>query len=171
MRFLNPILLFSVLILFTKCTGQTGNAVEAQKLANEIKEKTAVPGEAPNTNLYMNALIDGKKWTADKLIPDQSRSSEYRVTGSANGTTIGFYVYIPHITVGQESKFGENNGADFITDDANTFYGGRTGKFIVTKLDDQGFEGKFYFTASTSSASKKYDVTEGVLRFPWGKRK
>jgi hypothetical protein len=171
MRSLHPFLLFSILVLFTKCSGQANNAVEAQKLANQIREKTDVPGEAPGANLYMKAVIDGKQWTADKLIPDNSRgSNDYRVTGSANGTTIGFNVYIPHIKVGDIAKFGENNAADFITDDENSFYGGRTGKFVVTKLDDQGFEGTFYFTASTSSAAKKYEVTEGVLRFPWAKR-
>ncbi len=171
MRSLHPFLLFSILVLFTKCSGQANNAVEAQKLANQIREKTDVPGEAPGANLYMKAVIDGKQWMADKLIPDNSRgSNDYRVTGSANGTTIGFNVYIPHIKVGDIAKFGENNAADFITDDENSFYGGRTGKFVVTKLDDQGFEGTFYFTASNSSAAKKYEVTEGVLRFPWAKR-
>ena len=171
MRSLNPLLFLSILILFTKCNGQAGSAVEAQKLANEIREKTSVPGESPNTNLFMKARIDGKEWTADKLIPDESKgSNNYRVTGSANGTSIGFYIYIPHIKVGDVSKFGENNAADFITDDENSFYGGRTGKFTVTKLDNDGFEGTFVFTASTSSASKKYEVTEGQLRFPWVKR-
>ena len=170
MRFFSPLSLFCILVLFAKCSGQS-SAVQAQKLANEISEKTAVPGEAPGANLYMKAVINGKKWEADKLIPDQSRSSEYRVTGAAKGTTIGFYVYIPHITVGSETKFGESHAADFITDDENSFYGGRTGKFIITKVDEDGFEGTFYFTASTSSATKKYDITEGVLRFPWAKRK
>lgn len=170
MRCYTPLLLFFVLVLFTKCTGQT-SAVEAQKLANAIKEKTVVPGEAPNARLFMKAVIDGKKWEADKLLPDLSRSSEYRVSGTSNGTTIGFYIYLPHIHVGQESKFGELNAADFITEDETSFYGGRTGKFTVTKLDDDGFEGTFYFTAATSSTSKKYDVTGGVLRFPWAKKK
>ncbi|HEY2648963.1 MAG TPA: hypothetical protein VGI38_07200 [Puia sp.] len=172
MRYLCPTLLFSILTLFTNCSGQSGSAVDAQKLANQIRDKTAVPGESPGTNLYMKAVIDGKQWTADKLIPDESRASNnYRVTGSANGTTIGFYVYIPHIHVGDVIKFSENFAADFITDDENSFYGGRTGKFVVTKLDDQGFEGTFNFTAATASAAKKYEVTQGVLRFPWVKRK
>ena len=171
MRYLSQVLLFSILVLFTKCNGQAGSAVEAQKLANEIREKTAVPGETPNANLYMKAVIDGKQWTADKLIPDDSRgSNNYRVTGSANGTTIGFYVYTPRLQAGDISNFKEGNAADFITDDENTFYGGRTGKFVVTKVDDEGFEGTFHFTAATSSATKKYEVTEGVLRFPWVKK-
>jgi hypothetical protein len=172
MRCLGPLLLFGVLVLFNNCTGRTGSAVEAQKLANQILVKNAVPGESPNANLFMKAVIDDKEWTADKLIPDEdARSNSYRVTGSANGTTIGFYVYVPHIKVGDTHNFGEGNAADFITDDENSFYGGRSGKFEVTKLDDDGFEGRFYFTASTVSAAKKHEVTEGVLRFPWAKRK
>jgi hypothetical protein len=172
MRYFNIVLLFCVLILFTKCSGQTNNAVEAQKLANEIREKTAIPGESPSANLYMKAVIDGKQWTADKLIQDEdARSSNYHVNGSANGTSIAFYVSTSHIKAGDVCNFGENNAADFMTDDDNVFYGGRTGKFEVTRVDDAGFEGKFYFTASSVRAPKKFEVTEGVLRFPWAKRK
>jgi len=172
MRHFNALLLFSVLVLFANCSGQTNSAVEAQKLANEISEKTAVPGESPNSNLYMKAVINGKQWAADRLIPDEdARSSNYHVNGSANGTTIAFYVSTSHIKMGDVHKFGESNAADFMTDDENVFYGGRTGNFEVTKVDDAGFEGKFYFDATSARAPAKFAVTEGVLRFPWAKRK
>jgi hypothetical protein len=119
----------------------------------------------------MKATIDGKPWKATKLIRDESiGSNNYRVTGVGNETTIGFYVYLPHLKVGDVTEFREDNAADFITNDEHSFYGARTGKFVITKLDEQGFEGTFYFTATTSSASKKYEVTGGSLRFPWAKR-
>jgi hypothetical protein len=172
MRYLTSLLFFGVLIFFTQCSGQTGSAAEAKKLANAISEKTAIPGESPSESIYMKATIDGKQWTADKLIRDESvGSNNYRVTGVGNGSTIGFYVYVPHLKVGDVTNFGESNAADFITDDENSFYGARTGKFVITKLDDQGFEGTFYFTATTTSATKKYEVTSGSFRFPWAKKK
>jgi hypothetical protein len=155
-----------------QCSGQTKTAIEAQKLANQISEKTTIPGESPSENIYMKAVIDGKPWTATKLIRDNSTSSNnYRVTGTGNGTTIGFQIYMPHIRTGDEFKFSENNAADFITDDEHAFYGGRSGKFVVTRLDDKGFEGIFYFTANSSGVSKKFEVTGGSFRFPWAKRK
>ena len=161
-----------ICLFFIQCTGQTNTAKEAQQLANKIKEKTDVPGEAPSANLFMKAVIDGTPWTATKLIRDNSiGSNNYRVTGTGNETTIGFYVYIPHLKVGDVSKFYEANVADFITNDEHVFYGGRTGKFVVTKIDEEGFEGNFSFTASSEGQAKKFEVTNGSLRFPWAKRK
>jgi Family of unknown function (DUF6252) len=172
MRCCNSLLILGVLVLFSNCSGHTNSEVEAQKLANEIRDKTAVPGESPNANLFMKAVIDGNQWTADKLIPDEdAKSSNYHVNGSANGTSIAFYVSTSHIQAGDVHNFGETNAADFMTDDENVFYGGRTGKFEVTKVDEEGFEGKFNFNASSARAPKKFEVTEGVLRFPWAKRK
>lgn len=172
MRHLSSFLFFGILAFLTQCSGQTKSVIEAQKLATEISEKTATPGESPSESIYMKAIIDGKSWTATKLIRDESRgSNNYRVTGTGDETTIGFYVYLPHLKVGDITHFREDYAADFITHDENSFYGGRTGKFVITKLDDEGFEGTFYFTANTSSAPKKIEVTEGSLRFPFVKRK
>ena len=171
-RTIKLVCFYSCCLFFVQCSGQAKTAVEAQKLANEISSKSATPGESPNANIYMKAIIDGKPWTATKLIRDNSiGSNDYRVTGSGNGTTIGFNVYLPHMKVGDVARFYENNVADFITDDEHAFYGGSTGKFVVTKLDDQGFEGTFYFTASSQAVAKKFEVTGGSLRFPWAKRK
>jgi hypothetical protein len=169
-----PISLFlfcGICLFFVQCSGQAKTAIEAQKLANEISDKTAIPGESPTGNIYMKAIINGKPWTASKLIRDNSiGSNNYRVTGTGNGTTIGFYVYLPHLKAGDDARFYEGNVADFITDDENVFYGGSTGKFVVTKVDNQGFEGIFYFTASSKDVSKKFEVTGGSLRFPWPKK-
>ncbi|HTL09929.1 MAG TPA: hypothetical protein VL307_16760 [Chitinophagaceae bacterium] len=167
---ISSLIIFGICLLFTQCSGQTKPAVEAQKLANKIEEKTAVPGEAPSAGMYMKAVIDGKPWTATKLVRDESRgSNNYRVTGTGNETTIGFYVYIPHLKVGDVTKFYESHVADFITNDDQVFYGGRTGRFVVTKVDQDGFEGNFSFTATSSGVSKKFEVTEGSLRFPWAR--
>ncbi|HTE27514.1 DUF6252 domain-containing protein [Flavitalea sp.] len=172
MRHLISLSFFGILIFFSKCSGQTQQAAEAKKLAGEIAEKTNTPGEPSSETLYMKATIDGKPWKATRLIRDESVSSNnYRVTGTGNETTIGFYVYLPHLKVGDVTEFREDHAADFITNDEHSFYGARTGKFVITKLDDQGFEGTFYFTATTSSVSKKFEVTAGSLRFPWAKRK
>ena len=172
MRHLISLLFFGILIIFSKSSCQTKQAADAKKLASEITEKTTTPGESPSESIYMKATIDGKPWKATKLIRDESiGSNNYRVTGVGNETTIGFYVYLPHLKVNDVTEFREDNVADFITNDEHSFYGARTGKFVITKMDDQGFEGTFYFTATTSSVSKKFEVTSGSLRFPWAKRK
>jgi len=163
-------LFIGIMIFFSRCSGQSTRD-DAQKLANGIKEKMK-PGEvSPGAGIYMKATINGKPWTATSLIPDKSTSSnDYRVTGTADETTIGFYIYMPHIKVGSVEKFSENHAADFITNDEQVFYGARTGKFVITKLDDEGFEGTFFFTTTSSSSTKKFEVTNGFLRFPWAKR-
>src|SRR5438105_1936322 len=71
-KLINTFLFFSSSLVFIHCSGQTKTAMEAQKLANEIKEKTSVPGESPGANIYMKATIDGKPWTATQLIRDNS---------------------------------------------------------------------------------------------------
>lgn len=163
-------LFIGIIVFFCQCSGQSTQQ-DAKKLATDIKEKMK-PGEVPpGAGIYMKATIDGKPWTASNLIPDRSTgSNDYRVTGTADETTIGFYIYMPHIKVGSVEKFSENHAADFITHDEHAFYGARTGKFVITKLDEEGFEGTFFFTATSSSSTKKFEVTNGVLRFPWAKR-
>lgn len=168
---LTALMLLGVFLFMESCSGQSQHSTDARTLANRIQEKTNAPGISPGADIFMKATIDGEPWTASKLIPDKEPgNSEYRVTGTGNNTTIGFYVYIPHIKVGDVFKFNANHAADFITKDVNTFYGGSQGTFVVTALDDRGFEGTFNFTATTTGDSKTYKVTAGSLRFPWAKR-
>jgi len=175
MRQINGLLFLCTVFLFTSCHGQNTKAYnDAKKLAGQISEKTNIPGVAPDEHIYMKATVDGKSWTADHLLPDQSTSSnEYRVQASGNGISIGFYVYTPRLHSGSEENFKEGNAADLILDNTTVFYGGRKGRFVVTKVDEDGFEGNFFFTATSASSpgASAVEVTEGTLRFPWPKGK
>ena len=175
MRQINGLLFLCTLFLFTSCHGQNTKAYnDAKKLAGQISEKTNIPGVAPDEHIYMKATVDGKSWTADHLLPDRDAgSNEYRVQGAGNGVTIGFYVYTPHLHIGSEEKFKDGNAVDLILDNATVFYGGRKGRFVVTKVDNDGFEGNFLFTATSASSggATPVEVTEGTLRFPWAKGK
>ena len=173
MRQISGGIFVSVLLFLSSCHGQSTKAGEdAIKLADQIKEKTNIPGVPPDEHIHMTATVDGKSWTADHLMPDRSTgSNEYRVQAAGNGISIGFYVYTPHLKIGSEERFGESNAVDLIFDDRSGFYGGRKGRFVVTKVDDDGFEGNFYFTATTSGGPGTVEVKDGTLRFPWPKRK
>jgi hypothetical protein len=171
MRYVQMITTSLVFMFFARCSGQSNKAVEDQKKAYQALAQYTPQGEAPRANLYMKASIDGKPWVADKLIPDpDTRSNSYRVSGSANDITIGFYVWVPRLKAGDIIEFKEGHAADLTTTDDIGFYAGRKGKFIVTKVDADGFEGTFYFTANTVRGSQTHEITNGELRFPWPKR-
>src|SRR5258706_15411640 len=94
MRNINLFLFIVILGFFIQCSGQTNSAVEDQKKAYEVLRAFEPPGESPNADIYMKAVVNGKPWTASKVIRDPSiGSSYYRVTGKSNGITIGFEVY------------------------------------------------------------------------------
>lgn len=171
MRYVQTITSIIVFVCFASCSGQSNKAVEDPKKVYQAIVANTPQGVPPRGDLYMKATIDGKPWVASRLIPDpDKRNDDYRVTGSTDDITIGFYVWVPHLKAGDVTKFNENHAADFITNDDIAFYGGRTGKFTVTKVDADGFEGTFFFTANTVRGSGQHEITNGVLRFPWAKR-
>jgi hypothetical protein len=158
-------------VFFASCSGQSNKAVEDQKKAYQALQQYTPTGEAPRSDLHMKATIDGKPWVADKLIPDpDTRSNSYHVSGSANDIRIGFDVWVPRLKAGDVIEFKEGHAADLTLSDDVGFYAGRTGKFTVTKVDGDGFEGTFYFTANTVRGPQKHEITNGELRFPWPKR-
>lgn len=65
--------------------------------------------------------------------------------------------------------FGEDNAVDLSTNDHEGMWGGRKGEMEITKVDNNWAEGKFYFTASSSSANNTIEVTDGFFRIPIAK--
>jgi hypothetical protein len=174
MRFLNSLLLFCLLTFLTRCSGQANTAVDDQKKAYEALKALEPAGESPSAAIYLRAVVNGKPWTASKVVRDPTiGSSYYRVTGKSNGMTIGFDVYYRRLKEGDVVGYGSNTA--FVIEAEQTYDGGNAGKITITKLDDDGFEGKFYFTATKTAdekgPSKTYVVTDGIFRFPYAKRK
>ena len=170
MRFIHLLITFSALIFFSNCSGQSNKAVEDQKKAYEALAKTAPRGEAPSAAIFLKATVNGKPWTATRVFrePD-ARSSYYLVSGESNGMTIGFNVYHAHMKEGDVKDFGANLA--YLKDGESGFDGGKTGKVTITKVDDNGFEGTFYFTATSDYHPEIYKVTSGSFRSPWPGKK
>ena len=170
MRSLNLLLLFSALVFFTRCSGQANSAVKDQKKAYDALAKTAPRGETPSTSIFLKATINEKPWTATRVFRDPSAgSSYYRISGESNGITIGFDVYHAHMKEGDVKDFGPNLA--YLLDGENSFDSGKTGKVTITKVDNDGFEGNFYFTANSTYHPKTYTVTSGSFRCPWARKK
>jgi hypothetical protein len=86
MRLLNLFLLFSVLVSFARCSGQTKSAVEDQKKAYKALAKAAPRGETPGAFIFLKATINGKPWTATSVFRDpDAGSSYYLISGESNG--------------------------------------------------------------------------------------
>jgi Family of unknown function (DUF6252) len=170
MRFLNLLLPFSALVFFNCCSGQSNSAVEDQKKAYDALAKAAPRGEAPSAAIFLEATVNGKPWTATRVFrePD-ARSSYCLVSGENNGITIGFNVYHAHMKEGDIKDFGAN--LCYLLDAEKSYDGGRAGKVTITKVDDNGFEGSFYFTASSTDQPEVYKVTSGSFRSPWPGKK
>ena len=66
--------------------------------------------------------------------------------------------------VGKKIQFGENHVALLFTNDNDGFWDGRKGEMEITKVENEWAEGKFFFTATTSSADKTIEVTDGFFR-------
>lgn len=144
---------------------QSNSASEAARKAGEISEtiKATTPegSTTSETGVYMKATIDGKEWSAAKMIPDNDPGSSYkRIHGEAGDIMISFQLWKP--TTGMKRSFGEDNAADFWTEDG--IFGGRKGEVTVTKADDQWVEGTFYFTATSIESNKTHEVTRGSFR-------
>lgn len=166
---MKSIRLFSAITLILIVAACGGPQSEAKKLAEQIQKtvKENSPGFVPTseTGYFMKAKIDGKEWTASAMYPNDNSDSR-RIVGENNGESISFSIWMRGLSEGKKEVFSESNAADLFTNDDIGIWGGRKGAVEITKINDQVVEGKFYFTASTSRASKTLEVTEGFFRMP-----
>lgn len=167
---------YLALLLLIACNsnGQTAAQKEAKKTADEIQKTMNANGPkmvaTSTAGYYMKAVIDGKPWEAIRMYPTESAQS----VGSIFGET-GEYlkpgsiaIGIPVKTIkrflytGKKYEFKEGRAVDFILDE-NTF-GGYKGELTITKIDDNWVEGTFFFSATSTSAPGKHEITNGVFR-------
>jgi len=74
--------------------------------------------------------------------------------------------------IGEKIKFGDKQVALLFTDDNNdAFWDGRKGEMEITKVENDWAEGKFFFTATTSTTNKTKEVTDGFFRISLNNKK
>ena len=147
-----------MICLFSACNQSKS---EAQKKSGKISSAVNEQTKGISEGVYMKATINGKAWTASKMMPDLSTNSNYKqILGETDKYTISFSVYKP--TTGSKRNLDENYVIDF--SDEDDIYGGKKGEVIITKADDKWIEGSFYFTANNSRSNKVYEVTNGSFR-------
>ena len=145
---------------------------EAEDLASRIEETTKKnsPGTVATSesNYYMKAKIDGKKWVATHMMPDEDASSSYiRIHGENGGDYMNFQLWKQGAEPGKSFPFDEDHAANLSLEEDSGFWGGTSGQLEITKLDGKWMEGKFSFKATSSSSPKTIDVTEGFFRVPF----
>ncbi len=146
-----------------------GAQSDAKKLAEGIQQavKANSPGFVATSESgdYMKAKNGGKEWIPIANYPNDNSDSR-RIAGENNGETISFPIWMRGLAEGKKIEFSESKAADLFTNDDVGIWGGRKGAIEITKINDEVVEGKFYFTASTSSSAKTLEVTEGFFRMP-----
>lgn len=161
--------LASSVMVFSNCQSPTES--KAKEIASEVQAalKEFAPGAIPTSeNGYsMKAKIDGRDWTASHMIPDESASNSKRIQAEDDEMSIGFYISLPGLEPGKKRSFSENHAVDlWPKSNGSGFWAGKDGEVEVTKIDEQWLEGKFHFSASSSSSNKVYQVTDGFFRIP-----
>jgi hypothetical protein len=150
-------------------SGTQSKAMEDQKEANKVTAATLdqnhIPAEAGGWT--MTAKIDGKEWAASSFFKIDFQD---RIHGFyKEEESISLPYDIRQIKVGGKITFGEDHVALlFPTDDL--IWDGKKGEMEITKVDNDWAEGKFFFTATTSSTTKTKEVTDGFFRISTTKK-
>lgn len=161
-----------ILTITTSCNGQTDAQKEAKKTAEAIKKTMGKPDmvAASANGYFMKATIDGKPWEAAYMYPTEKPNSVGSICGEKGEylTKGSISICIPvkpikrWLEVGKKYQFGEGRAVDFAIDEDT--YGGYKGELTITKVDDKWVEGTFYFTATSTSAPGKHEITNGSFR-------
>jgi hypothetical protein len=163
MKTLNKVLLaaFSIVCL-AHCKSKAQNEAE-QAAMNIVKtmDETSPESKANTSGFYMKATIDGKKWEATKMTPDYSADASYKlIHGETPEITLTYNLYMPE--TGKKIEFSNEEMITLMTD--NGIFSGKKGELIVTDANDKWIEGKFHFTATSSSLPKVIEVKDGSFR-------
>ncbi|SRR5260221_5678889 len=154
------LLVASVLL---SCGNSTQNkAIDDQKKAQKVIEASE-PGRIPTKEgeWTMTAKINGKEWTASSFMPLDFQD---KIHGFYKEESISLPYDRSYLKVGKKIQFGENHVALLFTNDNDGFFDGRKGEMEITKVENEWAEGKFFFTATTSSTDKTIEVTDGFFR-------
>ena len=157
------ILVVVAAIILSACGGNSAAVEQAKRTQEMIKENT--PGTVPTsaTGFSMKAKVNGKEWVASTMMPPEAPA---RIIGYLNGESISLPYDRRDMVVGSKTNF-ETSAVDLFLNDDVGMWGGHKGEMEVTKVDENGAEGKFYFTATDNN--KTVEVTEGFFRVLFSK--
>lgn len=158
------ILLAAALLAATGgCKNKT--QADAEKKAADISntvQQASSPGNTDPNGLYMKAAINGKEWVASNMLEGGTVSDYKHVQGDTPDYSIEFSLFKP--VSGQVIELSEDKAINFTAPEG--IYGGRKGSITVSKADGQWIEGRFHFTATSSSSPGTFEVTDGFFRIP-----
>jgi hypothetical protein len=158
------------LLVIAGCGSATKNDAEQhaakvdEAMSQSSADKALLPGMKPGSmpeGCYLRATIDGKKWEATEMNPDEMKLSLVTVNGKNGNSSITFVTGRNRENIGQPSKLGEGEhitywgGEDF-------FVGAKSGQHTITKIDEPYIEGTFNFTAEKDG--RKVEATDGQFR-------
>ena len=152
-------LLFVLAFFLSSC----GNSAQTEAKQMEANIKAMRPGGIPTTEggWTMTAKLDGKSWSASSIISPKAAG---RICGDDGGESISLPYDRREMIVGKKIKISENNAVDLMAHDEVVIWAGYEGEIEITRADEEWAEGKFHFTASSSSTSKTIQVTDGMFR-------
>jgi hypothetical protein len=164
------LLILAIAGMLSSCGSSTeSKAMEDQKEALKITAETLDQNRIPakEGEWTMTAKIDGKEWNATSFFPLDFQDRIH-----------GFYkeeesISLPYdkrqMKVGGKIIFGEDHVALLFPTGDEVIWDGKKGEMEITKVDKGWAEGKFFFTAITSTTSKPKEVTDGFFRIAIGK--
>lgn len=109
----------------------------------------------------MTAKINGKDCKASFMMPADKAE---QIVGFYSGDK---YIGLPYrrtnMIPGKKINFSDEN-ADLTTNDNVQVWNGREGEMVITKVNGNWVEGKFFFTGYSYDNKKKIEVTDGFFR-------
>jgi len=157
------LLIMSITGILYSCGGTAQNkAIEDQKEANKVTAASD-PGRIPAKagEWTMTAKIDGKDWAANSFM---HLDFQDKIHGFYNEESISLPYDKSYMKVGKKIIFGDNLVALLFPSDDDGIWDGKKGEMEITKVDADWAEGKFFFTATTSTSAKTKEVTDGFFR-------
>lgn len=162
------LLIMNITWILFSCGSSTQNkAIEDQKEANKVTAASD-PGRIPakEGGWTMTAKIDGKEWAAASFMPLDFQD---KIHGFYKEGSISLPYNKAYMKVGKKIQFGDSYVALLFSDDDDGIWDGKKGEMEITKVDNDWAEGKFFFTATTTSSTKTKEVTDGFFRIALGK--
>ena len=148
-------------MLFSCGSSTQNKAIEDQKLAQKIIEASE-PGRIPakEGGWTMTAKIDGKEWSASSFFQIDFQD---RIHGFYKEESISLPYDKRQMKAGGKIIFGDDHVALLFPND-DAIWDGRKGEMEITKVENDWAEGRFFFTAITSTTAKTKEVTDGFFR-------
>ena len=173
MKYLAPGFIVMLLSIVLRSCGDS-NQKDVKKLSGHIKqapkENSLGTIATSEDSYFMEAKINGKRWVAILMMPDEEINSSYiRIHGENGGDYMNFQLWKRAIQVGKKYPFDHDHVANLSLEEDAGFWAGTSGEIEITKLDGKWMEGKFAYKATSSSSTKTIEVTDGFFRIPFAR--